>query len=100
MGENEAGDVGVFHGYETVRRGEREEVAQSGFGVRDASREASLVEFVERGKILRVVGAEDRGHEKDSTPQEQFCGGGPPPPGATQMIIKTNGFEEKQFVRP
>ena len=100
FGENESSDVGVLHSDQAVGGAEREKVPQSGFRVGDAGREAGLVEFVERGEVLRVVGAEDRGHEQDSTPQEQFCGGRPPPPGATQMIIKTNGLREKQFVRP
>jgi len=100
FGENETGDVRVLHSDQAVRGAEREEVPQSGFGVRDAGRKASLVEAVERGKVLRIVGAEDWRHGQDSTPQEQFCGGRPPPPGATQMFIKTNGFREKQFVRP
>ena len=100
MGEDEAGDVRVLHGYQAVRSAERKKVTQSGFGVGDAGREAGLVEFVERGKILRVVGAEDRGHGQDSTPREQFCGGRLPPRGATQIVIKTNGLREKQFVRP
>jgi hypothetical protein len=75
FGEDKSGDVGVLHGDQAVRGSEREEVTQSGLGVRDAGREAGLVEAIESGKVLRIVGAEDRGHKQDSTPGKDFAEG-------------------------
>jgi len=62
-------DVRVFHSHQAIRRAQRKKVTQRRLRVRDASREARLVKPVQRGKVPRIIGAEDRGHSQDSTPK-------------------------------
>jgi hypothetical protein len=64
FGEDEADDaVGVVvYGDEAIGAGEIEEVLESPFAVGDAGDETGLVEFVECGEVVRIVGADGEGH--------------------------------------
>ena len=64
FGEDEADDaVGVVvYGDEAIGAGEIEEVLESPFAVGDAGNETGLVEFVECGEVVGVVGADGEGH--------------------------------------
>jgi len=64
FGEDEADDaVGVVvYGDQAIGAGEIEEVLESPFAVRDAGDETGLVEFVECGEVVRIVGADGEGH--------------------------------------
>jgi hypothetical protein len=64
FGEDEADDpVGVVvYGDQAIRAGEIEEVLESPFAVGDAGNETGLVEFVECGEVVGVVGADGEGH--------------------------------------
>jgi hypothetical protein len=62
--EDEADDAVrmVVQGDEAIGAGEIEEILESPFAVGDARDETGLVEFVEGGEVVGVVGADGEGH--------------------------------------